>query len=185
MIDDTYIDNDNINGKPIYNAIDDTDDRDNNVQRKPVNNKFLQSVGYQEGATRKIYEHEGVLYVQNCHYGEIYYQPYEIYDDDINKTEEVMDRMAHSSKLWSLCDNAPSFQDNSMLRFEMEYNQHVIKTNQRLAYQGVLDNCKDVGITKTKLQKAQAPLNPSIRQPKMKDWERKRKYSGNVPADII
>ena len=64
------------------------------------------------------------------------------------KTEEAIDRMAHSSELWSLCDNAPSFQANSMLRLrsEMEYNQRVIKMNQQLAYQGVLDNCKDVGI---------------------------------------
>ena len=41
-----------------------------------------------------------------------------------------MDITAHSSELWSLCDNAPSFQDNHMLRSEIEYDQHVIKTNQ-------------------------------------------------------
>ena len=54
--------------------------------------------------------------------------------------------MAHSSELWSLCDNAPLFQVNHMLRLrsEMEYDQHVIESNQQLAYQGVLDNCKDV-----------------------------------------
>ena len=51
----------------------------------------------------------------------------------------------------------------------MEYNQHVIERNQRLAYQGVLDNCKDVGITEAELQQAQAPLNPSIRRPEMED----------------
>ena len=56
--------------------------------------------------------------------------------------------------------------------------------NQRLAFQGVLDNCHDVGITETELQEAQAPLNPSIRRPAMEDWE-KRKYFSNAPADIV
>ena len=123
-------------------------------------------------------EHEGVLHAQYCHYGELYYQSCEIYGDDPAETEEAIDRMAHSSELWSLCDNAPSFQANSMLllRSEMAYDQRVIEVNQRLAYQGVLDNCKDVGITDTELQEAQAPLNPSIRRPEMVDWERKRKY---------
>ena len=95
--------------------------------------------------------------------------------------------MTHSSKLWSLCDNTRSFQDNPMLclRSEMEYYQYVIGMNQQLTYQGVLDNCKDVGITEAELQEAQALLNPSIRWPKIEDWERKRKYFGNVPADIV
>ena len=78
-----------------------------------------------------------------------------------------------------------SFQDNPMLRSEIEYDQHTIETNQRLAYHEVLDNYKDVGITKTEPQEAQTPLNPSIRRPGMEDWERKRKYFGNVPADIV
>ena len=58
-----------------------------------------------------------------------------------------------------------------MLRLcsKMEYDQRVIEMNQRLTYQGVLDNCKDIGITETELQEAQAPLNPSIRQPDMED----------------
>ena len=51
----------------------------------------------------------------------------------------------------------------------MEYDQRVIKMNQRLAYQGVLDNCKDIRITEAELQEVQAPLNLSIRQPKMED----------------
>ena len=73
--------------------------------------------------------------------------------------------MAHFSELWSLCDNTPSFQGNPMLRSWIKYDQHVIETNQRLAYQGVLDNCKDVGTTEAELQEAQAPLKPSIRRP--------------------
>ena len=68
--------------------------------------------------------------------------------------------MAHSSELRSLCDNAPPFQANPILslRSEMEYDQQVIERNQRLAYQGLLDNCNDIGITEAELQEAQAPL---------------------------
>ena len=102
MIDETYNDNDDVNGKPINDVIDDTDDNDNNVQRKPINNEFLQPIGQQEGATGIMYEHEGVLSTQYCHYGELYYQPYEIYGDDLNETEEAIDSMAHSSELWFL-----------------------------------------------------------------------------------
>ena len=99
-------------------------------------------------------EHEGILHAQYYHYGELYYQSCEIYGDDPAKTEEAIDMMAHSSELWSLCDNALPFQVNPMLslRSEMEYDQQVIERNQRLAYQGLLDNCKDVGITETELQ---------------------------------
>ena len=79
---------------------------------------------------------EGILHAQYCHYGELYYQSCEIYEDDPAKTEEAIDMMAHSSELWSLCDNAPPFQVNPMLclHSEMEYDQQVIERNQRLAY---------------------------------------------------
>ena len=149
----------------VKDVIEETNDDDDDISGEPINNNFLQLVGQEEGATGLMYEHEGVLYAQYCHYGELYYQPYKIYGNDFNKTEEAINRMAYSGKLWSLYDNTPSFQDNHMLRSEIEYDQKVIKTNQRLAYQGVLYNCKDVGITKAELQETQAPLNPSIRQP--------------------
>ena len=67
----------------------------------------------------------------------------------------------------------------------MEYDQQVIERNQRLAYQGVLDNCNDVGITEAELQEAQAPLKPSNRRLEPIDYERMRKYLGNIPADIV
>ena len=80
----------------------------------------------------------------------------------------------------------------SLVDFETLISQHnekdpvdSIKMNQQLVYRGVLDNCNGVGITKTELQEAQAPLNPSIRRPKMEDWKRKRKYFGNLPTDIV
>ena len=80
-----------------------------------------------------------------------------------------MTRMANSAELLSLCDNDPSFQDNPMLRSELEYDQQITKTNQQLKFQGVLENCHDVGITESELQEAQAPLNPSIRRPVIED----------------
>ena len=67
----------------------------------------------------------------------------------------------------------------------MEYDQQVIERNQWLAYQGILDNYKDIGITESELQKAQMPLKPSNRRPEIMDYERMRKYLGNVPADIV
>ena len=71
------------------------------------------------------------------------------------------------------------------LRSELQYDQQVMERNQQLVYQGLLDNCNDVGITETELQKSQAPLKPSIRRPGMEDWERMRKYFGNVVANIV
>ena len=71
------------------------------------------------------------------------------------------------------------------LHSDMEYDQQVIERNQQLAYQGLLDNCKNVGITKAELQEAQAPLKPSIRRPEIEDWERMRKYLRNVPTDSV
>ena len=124
-------------------------------------------MGQKDGATRVTIDHQGVLYAQychttdDCHYGEFYYQSCEIYGDNSTKTKKAIDRMAHSSEVWSLCDNAtplslcdtaPSF--HLTLRSEMEYDQQVIERNQRLVYQGKLDNYKDVGITETELQEA-------------------------------
>ena len=56
-----------------------------------------------------MFEHNGVAHVQYCLYEELYYTPYEIYSDDPDETEEVMTRIANSTELLSLCDNAPSF----------------------------------------------------------------------------
>ena len=100
--------------------IEETNDDNDNVCGKPINIDFLQPVGQQEGATGAMYEYEGDLYAQYCHYGEVYYQSCEIYGNNPTETEKAIDRIAHSSKLWSLCDNSPSFQDNPMLHSELE-----------------------------------------------------------------
>ena len=132
-------------------------------------------------------EYERVLQVQYCHFGELYYKSYKIYGDDPTKTDEATEKMANSSESWSLCDNAPPLQVHPMLslRSKMEYDRQMIERNQQLAYQGLLNNCSDVRIIKAELQEAQALLKPSIRQPEMEDWERMRKYLGNVSADIV
>ena len=69
----------------------------------------------------------------------------------------------------------------------MDFDQQVMERNYRLAYQGLLDNCDDVGITEAEVQAAQAPLKQGIRRPAVEDWERMRKYLGNVLAfqDIV
>ena len=72
-----------------------------------------------------------------------------------------------------------------MFHSKLLYDQHVIERNQRLAYQGVLDNCEDIGITEAELQEAQAPLKPTIRRPETLDYDRMRKYYGHIPADIV
>ena len=182
----------------VKDAIENTNDNEATIYGEPVNNEFIAPVGQKDGATGVTIYHKGVLYAQychaadDCHYGEFYYQLCGIYRDDPAKTEEAIDRMAHSSDIWSLCDDVPSLSlcDNApsfhlTLCSEMEYNQQVIERNQRLAYQGILDNYKDVGITEAELQKAQIPLKPSNRRPEMMDYERMRKYLGHVPTDIV
>ena len=167
--------------------IEGTNDDDATIYGEPNNNEFLPPARQQDGAIGVTIEHEGVLYVQYCHYGDVYYQSSEIYGNDSAKMEEAIDRMAHFSKLWSICVNAPSFQDFFLLRlcFEMEYDQRMIEINQQLIYQGVLVNCMDVVITEAELQETQAPLNPSVRRPGMEDWKKKRKYLGNIPVNIV
>ena len=171
----------------VEDVIDDTDDDDVTIYGETINDDFIAPVGTEDGATGVTIEYEGILHAQYCYYGELYYQLCEIYGNDHAKTEEAIDMMAHSSELWSLCDNAPLLQVNPMvsLRSEMEYDQQVIERKQQHAYQGLLDNCNDVGITKAELQEAQTPLKPSIRRPEMEDWKRMRKYFGHVPADTV
>ena len=96
-----------------------------------------------------MFEQDRVAYIQYCFCGNPYYTLYVIYGGDHEKTDEAMMRMAHPNKLWSLCDSAPSFKDNPILCSELTYNQQLLKINQHLVCQGVLDNCNDVGITET------------------------------------
>ena len=67
----------------------------------------------------------------------------------------------------------------------MYFDPQVMEQNCRLAYQGLLDNCADVHITEAEVQAARAPLKQGISRPEAQDWERMRKYLGNVPADKV
>ena len=91
------------------------------------------------------------------------------------------------------CDGAPPLPTHSILslgsdkqnKLEMEFDRQIINHNCRLVYQGLLDNCEDIGITEAKDQAAQAPLRQATRKPDRTDWERIRKYLGNVPAETV
>ena len=179
--DDTFHDT-----SQVENVIEDSNYGDAIIYGESINNEFISPIGQEIGATGVTIEHEGVLYAQYSNYHrKLYYTSCKIYRNDPAETEEAIDRIVHSSEIWTLCDNVPSFRDDSMFHSELLYDQHVIKKNQRLAYQGVLDNCEDVGITEAELQETQAPLKPTIRRPEMIDYERMRKYFENAPADIV
>ena len=155
----------------VEDVIDDTNDDDDElvIYGETINNDFTVPVGTEDGATGVTIEYDGVLYAQYYYFGEIYYQSCEIYEDDTSETDEAIEMMTNSSESWYLCDDASLLQGLPILSLcsEMEYDQQVMERNQRLAYQGLLDNCNDVGITKAELQEAQAPLKPSIRRPEI------------------
>ena len=67
----------------------------------------------------------------------------------------------------------------------MDFDWQMMERNCRLAYQCLLDNCNDVGITEAEVQAVQAPLEQGIRRPAVEDWERIQKYLGNVPAQTV
>ena len=123
-------DNDNVDDDDTFHdaiqvedVIEDSNDDDDIINGEPINNEFLPPVGQENGATVVTLKYEGVLYTQyySCNHGELYYQSCKIYGDDPVETEEAMNRMVRSSKLWSLCGNASSFLDNPMFHFELKY----------------------------------------------------------------
>ena len=107
-------------------------------------------------------EFDNVLHAQYCYCGDIYYQPIEIYGDDLDATDKTIEMMTNSTESWSLCDGAPPLQGHSILSFgskkqcnsEIDFDRQVMKQNCRLAYQGLLDNCDDIGVTVAEEQAA-------------------------------
>ena len=175
----------------IYDTINDDDEP---IHGETINNDFNLPTGFEEGATGVTMEEENILYAQYCHVsGDLYYQSIEIYGDDPAATDEAIEMMANATQSWSLCDGAPplpthpilSLESDMQYQSEMEFDRQVIERNNRLAYQGLLDNCEDVGITEAEVQAAQAPLKQATRKPDRTDWERMRKYLGNVPAEMV
>ena len=54
-----------------------------------------------------------------------------------------------------------------------------------IVYQGLLDDCDDYFVSVADLEEVQKSLKPNIRPPTTEDWERRRKYFGMMPTDII
>ena len=67
----------------------------------------------------------------------------------------------------------------------MDHDRQVMDRKVCVAYQGLLNNCDDVGITEAELQVAQVPLMQGTRRPAVEDWGKMRKFLGNVPADTV
>ena len=49
--------------------------------------------------------------------------------------------LAHSTDTWSLCDNAPSFKENLLVKNDDEFEDWLFEDTRRMVHQGVLDNC--------------------------------------------
>ena len=86
----------------VEDVIDSTDDDDDDttIYGEPINNDFIAPIGTEDGATGVMIEHEGILYTQYCHYGELYYQSCKVYGDDPTKTKEAIDVGYQTIKLW-------------------------------------------------------------------------------------
>ena len=86
------------NAIQVEDAIYDTDDDvdESLIYKETINNNFTVPVGTKDGATGVTIEYDGVLHVQYCHFGEIYYQSCEIYGDDPDKTDEAIEMMPTS-----------------------------------------------------------------------------------------
>ena len=154
QVESAICDNDDVDDQPISNG-------------ETINNDFNIPTGFEEGAKGLTIDYGNVLHAQYCHCtGDLYYQPIGIYWDDPEATGEAIEMMANATQSWSLCDGAPPPQDHPILSLgsdkqydsEMDYDRQVMDRNCRMAYQGLLDNCEDVGITEAEVQAARAPL---------------------------
>ena len=128
------------------------------------------------------------MYVQKCLHVEYYYKLYNIYGD----TDESTTILAHSTNTWPLCNAAPSFKDNPLAKSDNEFDEWLLKVNRRMAYKGMVDECKEYHVFETCLEQAQEPLKPSIRPPADEDWECMRKTlvlfqprSFTIPTSIL
>ena len=172
--------------------VDDDDDAcygeptDDDEDGESVNDEFYSPFEQQIGPTGETRMYDDVLFAQysNCHH-ELYYESCEIYGDDPNDSKEAIQRLANSGEISWTKTSTPLLRDDSMFYEDFLYDQYVIERNVRLAYQGILNDCEDVGITEADFHEAQAPLEPTIRRPDPIDYERMRKYFGHVPADIV
>ena len=78
-----------------------------------------------KGVTGTVFEEDVVIYAQKCLQDEFCYESYDIYGN----TEESTTILAHSTDTWSLCDNAPSFKDNPMVKSDDEFDKWLLEYN--------------------------------------------------------
>ena len=93
--------------------------------------------------------------------------------------------LAHSTDTWSLCDNAPSFKDNLLVKNDNKFETWLLEDTRQKVHQGMLDNCEDYFVSAAILKQAKKLLKPSTRPSVSEDWERKRNYLGSLLAKFI
>ena len=81
------------------------------IHGETLNTPFRHPIDTDSGVTGTVIKENGVLYMQKCLRGELYYEPCDIYGD----TDDSTTILAHSTDSWTLCDNAPTFKDNSLV----------------------------------------------------------------------
>ena len=100
-----------------------------------INNSFRQPFNSNSGSTGTVLEEDGVLYVQKCLHGEYYYESCKIY----GHMEESTNILAHSTNAWTLCNTAPSFKEDPLVKCTNEFDTWLLEDNRRMVHQGMLD----------------------------------------------
>ena len=171
-------DNSEIDG--YVTTVDDNSITDE-VYGEQINNNFWYLIDVHKGVTGSIFEEDGVIYVQKCLHGEYYCDSYDVYGD----TDESTTILAHSTNTWTLCNTAPSFNDNHMVKNDNEFDNWLLEANRMMAHQGLLNVHSDYNVYEADLEQAQQRLKPSIRPPAEEDWKRMRKYFSYVPVKMV
>ena len=103
-----------------------------------------------------------MMYVQKCLHGEYYYALSDIYRD----TDKTTTILAHSTDTWLLCNNAPAFKENPLIKNDNEFEDYLLEDT---VHQGMLDDCEHYFVSAADLEQAQELLKSSIRLPAPED----------------
>ena len=68
------------------------------------------------------------MYVHKCLHGEYYYATYGICSD----IDEATAILAHSTNTWSLCDSAPSFKDNLLVKIDDTFDDWLLQDTRQM-----------------------------------------------------
>ena len=120
MTDNVDDDDDTGYGEPI----------DDNDYGELVNNEFFSPFDQEIGPNGVTRMHDGVLLAQysNC-YQILYYESCEIYGDDLNDSEEAINRVANSGEVSWNDVSSPSLGDDSTFHSDFLCDKYVIKRN--------------------------------------------------------